>query len=330
MKRVFTLFLFITLIFFDVLGGTYNHTKTVTVGETFELNPVYASGYSTDKALSGYATFPDGDAFAVASTSHSFTIQSFMGVNVTGRYNTYKVTALKAGTYTITGGCTICKELGFSTSGVWVKEREYGYFNMTVTVVDVTSVYIPENVSVSVGDTYTFSPIITDSRATTTLTWQSSQTEVATISEDGVLTAQGIGTTIISCTAHNGVSAQCQVTVSPAMVSSITLSQTEAEMTVGGKLQLEATVLPENAMDKSITWSSSNEDIAWVSSGGKVIAVGPGFCQIKATANDGSGKAASCFVEVTEGGNIRGDVNGDGKVTIEDVVKLIDIILEKE
>ena len=82
------------------------------------------------------------------------------------------------------------------------------------------------------------------------------------------------------------------------MVSDITLNQTEAEMVVGENLQLSATIAPENATNKSVTWSSTNETVAIVDESGMVTAVGSGTCQIKAAANDGSGKTASCLITV--------------------------------
>lgn len=157
---------------------------------------------------------------------------------------------------------------------------------------------MPNNLSISYGDTYTFSPIIIQNGATTSLTWLSSDTSVATINSNGELTAIGIGTTTITCTAHNGVYAQCEVTVNPVLVSGITLNESETELTVGEKLQLTATIAPDNATNKSVTWSSTNEAVAVVSESGQVTAVGSGTCQVKAMANDGSGKSASCLITV--------------------------------
>ncbi|MBR6320782.1 MAG: Ig-like domain-containing protein [Prevotella sp.] len=76
------------------------------------------------------------------------------------------------------------------------------------------------------------------------------------------------------------------------------MNETEAELTVGEKLQMEATIAPDNATDKTLTWSSTNEAVAVVSESGLVTAVGSGTCQVKATANDGSGKSASCLITV--------------------------------
>jgi hypothetical protein len=167
-----------------------------------------------------------------------------------------------------------------------------------VTVLEVKQISMPSSILLNYGDNYVFSPIITDNGATTTLSWQSSNTSVATVDSNGNLTTSGLGTTIITCTAHNGVSAQCVVTVNPVLVSGITLNESEAEMTVGENLQLSATVAPDNATDKSVIWSSTNEAVALVSESGLVTAVGSGTCQIKATATDGSGKTGSCLMTV--------------------------------
>ena len=168
-----------------------------------------------------------------------------------------------------------------------------------ITVVDVTAINIGTNsLTLKLGENHHFNPTVTHPQAQTTLSWQSSNTAVATIDDSGTLTTNGLGTTTITCTAHNGVSAQCEVTVNPVLASGITLNQAETELTVGENLQLEATIAPDNATDKSVTWSSTNEAVAVVSESGLVTAVGSGTCQIKATANDGSGKSASCLITV--------------------------------
>ena len=69
-------------------------------------------------------------------------------------------------------------------------------------------------------------------------------------------------------------------------------------MTVGEKLQLNAIVLPENATNKELNWGSSNTAVAVVDNNGLVTALGSGMAQITATANDGSGKTASCLITV--------------------------------
>lgn len=82
-------------------------------------------------------------------------------------------------------------------------------------------------------------------------------------------------------------------------VTQIQLSQTRASLNEGKELQLTATVLPANATNQSLTWSSSVEGVATVDSTGKVTAIKAGTTVITATAKDDSGISASCTVQVT-------------------------------
>ena len=82
-------------------------------------------------------------------------------------------------------------------------------------------------------------------------------------------------------------------------VASITLSASSAALAEGESLTLTATVSPDDAEDKSISWSSSAPNVATVDNAGKVTAIVPGTAIITATANDGSGVSASCEVTVT-------------------------------
>lgn len=82
------------------------------------------------------------------------------------------------------------------------------------------------------------------------------------------------------------------------LVSSITLSQTEANMKATETLPLSATVGSENAVNKSLIWKSSNEAIATVSAGGVITANAVGNATITAIAADGSGVKATCDITV--------------------------------
>ena len=171
-------------------------------------------------------------------------------------------------------------------------------YTYNITVIDVTSITIPQTLSLILGEEETLTPTLMQEGAETTLTWNSSNLSVAIVSFEGKVAAVGIGNATITCTAHNGVTAQCEVTVNPVLVSGISLNETEAELTVGEKLQMVETIAPDNATDKSVTWSSTNESVVVVNERGLVTAVGSGTCQIKAMANDGSGKTASCLITV--------------------------------
>ena len=107
-------------------------------------------------------------------------------------------------------------------------------------------------------------------------------------------------------------------TVTPEIVpvSQITLNKAETSISVGNSETLTATVAPENAANKALTWASSDEDVATVAPDGTVTAVKAGAATITATAADGSGKSATCTVTVTGGttpsqpGSSTGDSSG--------------------
>lgn len=83
-------------------------------------------------------------------------------------------------------------------------------------------------------------------------------------------------------------------------VTSITLSQTTANMVPTESIDLTATVYPQNATYKNVSWSSTKETVATVDNKGQVTATGTGICYIVATAVDGSGQTARCRVAVTK------------------------------
>ena len=106
-------------------------------------------------------------------------------------------------------------------------------------------------------------------------------------------------------------------TPKPVKVSGITLSQTSLTMTLKGQTaSLTATVTPDNAANKNITWSSSDSSIATVNASGTVTAIANGTADITATAADGSGVSAKCSVTVRVPNNIKTIAieGGDSKV----------------
>ena len=80
----------------------------------------------------------------------------------------------------------------------------------------------------------------------------------------------------------------------------VSLNKTSATINNGETLQLTATVSPNNATNKAVTWSSSNTNVATVSSSGLVTAKSRGTATITATTTDGSNLSASCSVTVTQ------------------------------
>ena len=110
------------------------------------------------------------------------------------------------------------------------------------------------------------------------------------------------GTSTITATAldGSGVKATCKITVSDGIIQaeSVTLNTTSTNILLGGTKTLKATILPDNATMKSVTWKSSNPNVATVDENGVVTGVNAGTATITATAADGKGAYAECKVNV--------------------------------
>ena len=159
------------------------------------------------------------------------------------------------------------------------------------------------SVNIEKGKTVQLKATVTPTTATTrTVTWKSSDTSVVAVDNDGKVTAKAAGTAMITCTAKDGSGkkATCKVTVvnPKPLVSKVTLNKTSATLVKGDALSLKATVAPNNAGNKTVSWKSSNTSVATVSSSGKVTAKKSGTAIITCAAKDGSGKRATCKITV--------------------------------
>ncbi len=151
------------------------------------------------------------------------------------------------------------------------------------------------------------------------VTWKSDDPSVIVTPGDGntaTVTAKKTGSTrnaIIRATVKNvrdeNVETTCtvHVTSDAVQVDSVTLNKTTLALTVGGSETLTATVLPETAENKTLTWTSSVPGVATVE-GGKVTALAAGETVI--TAKTANGKTATCTVTVTAGGTTTVPVTG--------------------
>jgi len=127
-----------------------------------------------------------------------------------------------------------------------------------------------------------------------TVSWTSSNAAVAFV-EDGIVKGVSEGSAVIS--ASNGeLAAQCNVTVTMP-VASISLSESAISINEGASVKITATILPDNATDKSVTWTSLDETVATVSADGTINALKAGKTEVMATSN-ASGMFAFCSVEV--------------------------------
>ena len=180
------------------------------------------------------------------------------------------------------------------------------YTNSGSLATDIT--ISPATLTMNSGTTQQLSATLSPEGAIGSITWTSSDESVATVDGNGLVTAVAGGSCTITATSFGSQkTASCQVTVVQ-LVTSIQLSQTTLSLELDGYQKLTATVLPENAFNKRLTWSSSDEGVAQVTSVGGVAAISKGRCTITCAATDDSGVNASCEVIVyhDESGSING------------------------
>ena len=250
----------------SVTGVTLNKTSTsIQVGGTETLTATVSPKDAANKKV----TWKSSNA-AIAS------------VDANG-----KVTGVKAGEATITvttedGGKT-------ATCKVTVSDKE----------IKVTGVKLNKSeTSLLVGGNETLTATVLPEGATNqNVTWKSDKPEIATVDANGKVTAVKVGEATITVTTEDGgKTATCKVTVKPNLVSEITLAA--LAIYVGESKAITATVKPDDATNKALTWTSSDETVATVDATGKVTGKKIGTATITATAQDGSGVSGSCTVTV--------------------------------
>ncbi|MGN0468537.1 MAG: Ig-like domain-containing protein [Acutalibacteraceae bacterium] len=193
------------------------------------------------------------------------------------------VTAVSAGTATITVSCGAVK----ASCSVKVTKK-----------ISVTGVKIAKSAYVSKGRTITLDASVSPSNASNkALSWSSSNKNVATVSSSGVVKGIKAGNAVITVkTKDGGYTAKCTVSVS-AGVTGIRISDDSIKLSKGRTKTLTVVVLPLDAVNQSVKWTSSDTSVAKVNQSGVVTAVNNGSCMITATTVDGGFKA-TCSVTV--------------------------------
>lgn len=240
--------------------------KTVTKGKKFTLKASISPSNAANKSV----TWKSADK-SIATVSSS-------GV----------VTGKKGGSVLITG---TCKDTGETRYCLVVVEEKVTKISLN------KSSYI-----IGKGQSYKLKATVKSNYSTNQkLKWSSSNKSVATVNSSGKVTGKkyGYATITVKATDGSGASASCRIRV-VRKVSKISLNKSSANMVVGRTLKLKATVTPKNATIRSVKWSSSNEDIAYVDSTGKVTALAEGKVKIYAKAKDNSGKQAVCVIFVSK------------------------------
>jgi len=270
---------------------------TATITGTVEGKSDAATITVTQAAVATVEVSPNPLTMSVSqSTQMTATAKDANGVVLTGRPVTWassnqvvatidaqgKLTAVTAGTTTVTA----------------TSEGKSGTAAITISTSAVGSVSVqPATPSVIAGTSTQLTAVVRDifgnvlsNRA---VTWSSSNTAIATVNQAGVVTGVAAGTTTITATSE-GQSGNATVTVTQAPVSTVTVTPPGVSVTAGKTSQLTATLKDANGntlTGRTITWSSSANNIATVSSSGLVTGVAVGTATITATSEGKSGTA---------------------------------------
>jgi uncharacterized protein YjdB/formylglycine-generating enzyme required for sulfatase activity len=272
-----------------------DNTKTATCSVTV-IQPVTGVSLSTN-TLS-------------LTTGQSMTLtKSIIPGNASNQEVTW--TSSNTGVATVNNGLVTAGNTA-GTAIIRVTTVDGGYYaECTVTV----SQPIPEYINVNgvsldrgssftmvVGNTATMVATVSPANATNqAVSWSSTYENIATVSQNGLVTAVGEGTTkIIVTTQNGGYTAECTVTVNSIHVTGVTLNNNSLTLTMGGTTTgtLTPTVSPSNATNKAVSWTSSNTGVATVNNG-VVTAVAGGSATITVTTADG-GYTTTCAVTVIQ------------------------------
>ncbi len=194
---------------------------------------------------------------------------------------------------------------GKGTAVITAKSSFDGNIKATYTVtvkkkIQVEAIYLNYDERTRyVGTSFTLVPTMDPSNATfPAVTWKSSNTKVAKVDKNGKVTALKEGVAVITCKSEDnpGVSAYCIVNVK-IKTTGVKLPTKKLTLYVSQTKTLKSEVLPSNASNKKVSWSSSNKKVATVSKSGKITAKAPGTTTITVKTKNG-GYKATCKLTV--------------------------------
>lgn len=262
---------------------------TVTITGTSEGRVGSATIVVLARLASAVILTPGSGTLVVGTTQPLTTqITDALGNLLTGRPVTYASDAPAVASVSATGVVTA---LSAGTARITAtSEGKSGTATFTVIPIPVASVDVtPSPVAMLPGGTQQLTAVARSSSGAIltgrTVTWVSGAPSVVTVSANGLLTAVGNGVAVVLALVDD-VAGTVSVTVGPPAIASITISPVSPSVTVGTSLQLTATLRDASGnglTGRSITWTSADESIAFVSSTGQVLGLKTGTVRITAT-----------------------------------------------
>ncbi|ALS37047.1 M6 family metalloprotease-like protein [Enterococcus rotai] len=208
----------------------------------------------------------------------------------------------------------------FSEFDIFINSESKDKMNVTFKgqPVQVDNIKIePKEATVIVGNTVQLTAsILPENADNQKINWKSSDDSIASVSTTGIITAKSAGKAIITAMSEDGEKmATSTITVPSVPVSSINVTPENVELGIGGKQKLESKIIPENATNKKVTWTSLNKEIVTVSSDGEITGKKAGNTTITATTDNGE-KQAKVAVTVTKYDDHGNSVSEATKMTV--------------
>ena len=265
---------------YEISSVNLNSSNAALGGITALTVSSSAANFSNlDATISSNVTLKEGYNGSTSYTSYQMKNSEFLD-----ELNTYSQINLGKGIWTA------------DENGYPCIEETHNYGNPEVLVSNIS--LNKASLLLQIGQEETLSPTIVPDNATDkSVTWTSSNSNVATVNNDGKVIAKAAGKATITCTANDGsdVSATCEVTVT-SVPDKIELPATST-VVAGQKITLTPTITPADAVT-TLTWSSDDETVAKVNSEGVVTGVKKGQTFINVETDNG--KTAYCKLTVTE------------------------------
>ena len=297
---------------------TYTDTGSDSQGNTWTITTITSNA----KSFTQNASYSQVGASSKPVTSITLTTTLSEDVNIkslSAKFGGFSGTAgtvtLKVGDTTVgSGSLNATSDVTVSSSSAQIGKvltitvtsisKGFKVYNVNYTyapaTVPITSIAFDKSeATVEVGGTVTITPTISPTGYTETPVWESDNTGIATVS-NGVVTGVAEGTAFITLTSPTDDSIYdiCEVTVNAAKhVTGVSLDETSKALHPGDEFDLTATVSPNDATNKAVTWTSSNDALATVDNG-HVTAIAAGTPTITVTTVDGS-FTATCNLNIT-------------------------------
>lgn len=305
---------------FTATDGTTEMRYTAGSSDAIVAKSGNKDGYLKENGKTGGASAKDVDGTTAISKNRLIRLfvtgSGTLTISCTDNIGVYKICdgsasgTVLANSYTAN---TTSAELTVTGSLIWIETTTKGYINTITwspsgsTTPTVSSITVsPTSKTLDINDTQQLTATVnaTPASADKSVTWSTSDANVATVSPTGLVTAVGQGTATITAASNldNTKSATCTITVNapaaPIPVAAISLPAT-ATVGIGATTTLTVSYTPADAnTGKVVTWSSANENTATVDASGVVTGVAAGTVAITATSTTNASITASCNVTV--------------------------------